>query len=124
MAMTDVYINAVYGGIRKLVGTLKVPVYTLIEKEYGVTIVEVKQEIRATTISPADAKLLSVKPRSAGLVVIRHYFGDNDRLLEVGVNLHPADRFSYSMSLRRPLKPVADGPDRRFAIGGRGPRPG
>jgi len=107
MAFTQVYINAAYGGIRKLVGTLKVPVYTLIEREYGVTIVEVKQEIRATTISAADAKLLSVKPRSAGLVVIRHYFADNNRLLEVGVNLHPAERFSYSMSLRLQAPPVA-----------------
>jgi GntR family transcriptional regulator len=108
MALADIYINAAYGGIQKLIGTMTVPVYTLIEKQYGVTIVEVKQEIRATRISPADAKRLSVKPGSAGLVVTRRYFGANDRLLEVAVNLHPADRFSHSMSLRLHVPAAAD----------------
>ena len=100
MALTEIYINAAYGGIRKLIGTMKVPVYTLLEKQYGITIVEVAQEISATTIGAADARRLSVKPGSAGLVVTRRYLGDNDRPVEVAVNLHPADRFSYSMSMR------------------------
>jgi GntR family transcriptional regulator len=108
MAITDIYINAAYGGIRKLIGTLKVPVYTLIEKQYGIAIVEVVQEIRATLIGAADARRLSVKPGSAGLVVTRRYLGENDRPIEVAVNLHPADRFSYSMSLRLQVPATAD----------------
>jgi DNA-binding GntR family transcriptional regulator len=108
MALTDIYINAAYGGIRKLIGTMKVPVYTLIEKQYGVTIVEVQQEISATIISPADAKRLSVKQGSAGLVVTRRYLNDNDRIIEVAINLHPADRFSYSMSMRLRMPADAD----------------
>lgn len=109
MALTDIYINAAYGGIRELIGTMKMPVYTLIEKQYGIPIVEVQQEIRAATLGAADAKRLSVKPGSAGLVVTRSYFGDNDRLVEVAVNLHPADRFSYSMSMRLQVPSGADG---------------
>jgi GntR family transcriptional regulator len=108
MALTDVYINAAYGGVRKLIGTMKVPVYALLEQQYGITIVEVQQEIRATAIVAADAKRLSVKPGSAGLLVTRRYLGDNDRLIEVSVNLHPADRFSYSMSLRLPAQAGVD----------------
>lgn len=100
MALTDIYVNAAYGGIQKLIGAMKVPVYTLIERQYGVAIVEVRQELAATLIRPAEAKRLAVKPGSAGLVVTRRYFGANDRLIEVAVNLHPAERFSYSMSLR------------------------
>lgn len=100
MALTAIYINPSYGGVRKLIGTLKVPVYTLIEKQYGVTIVEVKQEIRAVTVTAADAKRLGVKPGSAALLVTRRYLGANDEVLEIALNLHPADRFSYSNSLR------------------------
>lgn len=100
MALTDIYISAAYGGIRKLIGTMKVPVYTLLERQYSLTIVEVQQEISATIIGAADAKRLSVKPGSAGLVVTRRYLSDNDHTIEVAVNLHPADRYSYSMSLR------------------------
>ena len=108
MALTDIYINAAYGGIRKLIGTMKVPVYTLIEKQYGITIVEVQQEISATLIGAANARRLSVKPGSAGLVVTRRYLGDNDRTIEVAVNLHPADRFSYLMSMRLQIPAGAD----------------
>lgn len=105
MCLSDIYIGAAYGGIRKLIGTMRVPVYSMIEKQYGVTIVEVQQEITATLIGAAEAKLLKVDARSAGLVITRRYLGDNDRPIEVAVNLHPADRFSYSMSLR--LQPSA-----------------
>lgn len=100
IALTDIYISASYGGIRKLIGAMKVPVYTLLEKQYCLTIVEVQQEISATVIGVADAKRLSVKPGSAGLVVTRRYLSDKGHTIEVAVNLHPADRYSYSMSLR------------------------
>ena len=105
IALTRIYINAAYGGIQKLIGTLKVPVYTLIERQYGETVVEVKQEIRATTLGAGEARELKVKRGSAGLEIIRRYVGKNGRVLEVAVNLHPADRFSYSMTLR--LQPPA-----------------
>lgn len=100
IALTDIYISAAYGSIRKLIGTMKVPVYTLIEKQYSLTIVEVQQNISATIIGPAEAERLKVEPGSAGLVVTRRYLNDDDRAIEVAVNVHPADRFSYSMSLR------------------------
>ena len=100
ISLSEIYIVAAYGGIRKLIGTMKVPVYAMIEKQYGVSIVEVQQEIAATLVGAAEAKLLKVDAGSAGLVVTRRYFGDNGRPIEVAINLHPADRFSYSMSLR------------------------
>ena len=93
MALTEIYINPSYSGVRNLIGTLKVPVYTLIEKQYGVTIV-------AITVTAPDAKRLGVKPGSAALLVTRRYLGANDEVLEIALNLHPADRFSYSNSLR------------------------
>lgn len=108
MALTDIYINAAYGGVRRLIGTMKVPVYTLIERHYGITIVEVRQDISATVIGVADAKRLSVKPGSAGLVVTRRYLGGNDRPIEVAVNLHPSERYSYSMSMRLRVPAHAD----------------
>jgi len=108
MAFTEIYINPTYGGVRKLIGTLKVPVYTLIEKQYGVTIVEVKQEIRAITVNPTEAKRLGVKPGSAALLITRRYLGANDHVLEIALNLHPGDRFSYSNSLRLHIPATKD----------------
>ncbi|HQR54445.1 MAG TPA: GntR family transcriptional regulator [Burkholderiaceae bacterium] len=100
IALTDVYINAAYSGIATLIGTQKVPVYRLIEATYGESVVEVQQTIRGVTIRTADARRLKVKPGSAGLLVTRRYVGKSRRVIEVAVNLHPGERFTYTMSLR------------------------
>jgi len=100
IALTRIYINAAYAGVQDQVGKQKVPVYTLIEQRYGVAVVEVRQCIAATLVGDDDARALRVEPGTAGLVVTRHYYGHQRRLIEVAVNLHPADRFEYSMSLR------------------------
>jgi len=100
IALTDIYIHAAYAGIGKLVGVHRVPVYTLIEKQYGERVAEVRQQIGASVVDAVQARALKVKTGSAGLVIVRRYVGSNERVLEVAVNLHPADRFSYSMVLR------------------------
>lgn len=105
MALTDVYINGAYGGVRKHIDASQVPIYTLLEKHYGITIVEVQQEIRATTIGPADAKRLTVEPGSAGLLLTRRYLSERNQLIEVAVNLYPADRFAYVSSVRLQVGP-------------------
>jgi DNA-binding GntR family transcriptional regulator len=100
IALTHIYINAAYAGIKGLIRAPNVPVYTLIERQYGERVAEVKQRIDAKVISADEAKALKVASGSAGLVITRHYYAVSGRLLEVAVNLHPAERFSYSMSLR------------------------
>ncbi len=103
IAFTQIYIHAAYSSIRALIGTQKVPVHTLIESQWGVRIHEVAQEIDAVTLDAAAAARLQVEPGSAGLLVTRRYLGPQGRPIEVAVNLHPADRFSYRMSLRLQL---------------------
>lgn len=100
IALTHIYVNAAYAGIQGLIGTPQTPVYSLIERQYGERVAEVKQRIDAKVLSPDEASALNVSGGSAGLVITRHYYAASGRLLEVAVNLHPAERFSYSMSLR------------------------
>ena len=102
MAHTQVYIPPAYGDvIRQYIGSLKVPIYTLIEKHFDERIVEVRQEVGAVTLGPEIARLLHVRSGSAGLSITRHYFGADDRLLEVAVNIHPSlDHYRYSTRLR------------------------
>jgi GntR family transcriptional regulator len=99
IALTDVYVPAAYSGIKEAIGSMRVPVYTLIERQYGERVTEVKQRIDAIVIGAKEAKALDVRRGSAALVVTRRYYAASGALLEVAVNLHPADRFSYTMSL-------------------------
>lgn len=103
IALTHIYVNAAYAGIKDLIGAPNVPVYSLIERQYGERVAEVKQRIDAKILAPDEAEALNVPSGSAALVITRHYYAASGRLLEVAVNLHPAGRFSYSMSLRTPL---------------------
>lgn len=100
MVLSLAYVQPTYAGIEKLVPTRRDPIYTLLETEYGEPIAEVQQEFKATQVGAREARVLKVRARSAGLNVIRHYFGDRDRLLLVTLSLYPADRFSYAMRLR------------------------
>ncbi len=100
IALTHIYTNAAYAGIQGLIGAPDAPVYSLIERQYGERVAEVRQRIDAKVITPEEARALNVASGSAGLVITRHYYAVSGRLLEVAVNLHPAERFSYSMSLR------------------------
>lgn len=105
IALTDIYVPAAYSGIKDAIGSAAVPVYSLIERRYGERVAEVKQRIDAIVIAPREAKALDVRPGSAGLVITRRYYSAAGALLEVAINLHPADRFSYTMSLHMNRRP-------------------
>ena len=52
------------------------------------------------TVPGALAPKLKVPAGSAALEIERVYKSAKHRVIEVAFNLHPADRFSYSISLR------------------------
>jgi GntR family transcriptional regulator len=100
---TDVYIDPSYAEIGELVkaspGAL---ISSLIEERYDRQIAEIQQDVRAFTIADGDvARKLQVEAGTSALKIVRRYFDADDELFEVSVSVHPADRFSVSMRLRR-----------------------
>ena len=100
-AWTDVYVDKAFGGVVRDIAVPKTAIYTLIERKYGETVVEIQQDIEAAIIPKDRAVVLGVKENSPALLITRRYFGTGGRLMEVTFNLHPADRFMYSMKLTR-----------------------
>lgn len=97
---TEVYVHAAYAGIRSLIGKRTGAIYTYIEEMYGERVVEVVQTLSAVTVPEKIAAGLKVAPGSPALQIERVYKSAKHRVIEVAFNLHPADRFSYSISLR------------------------
>jgi GntR family transcriptional regulator len=97
---TEVFVHSAYAGIRRLIGRRNAPIYTWIEEMYGERVVEVVQTLRAANVPDAAAAGLKVAPGSAALEIERVYKSARHRIIEVAFNLHPADRFSYTISLR------------------------
>ena len=97
---TEVYVHAAYAGVRSLIGKKTGPIYTWIEEMYDERVVEVVQTLRAVTVPATLAPKLKVPAGSTALEIERVYKSAKHRVIEVAFNLHPADRFSYSISLR------------------------
>ena len=100
---TEVFIDAAYKALVSDTASLRTAVWSLIEKQYGETVVEVDQEIEAAILDAKQAELLHAAPGSPALRFTRRYFVTGRRLVELSVNLHPADRFTYRMAIRRDL---------------------
>jgi GntR family transcriptional regulator len=98
---TEVFINADFAGIERLLPRATGPIYALIEDLYGESIAKVDQILRARPVPTQPAERLGVEPASAGVEIRRNYFRADNMLIEAAFNLYPADRFSYSMTLHR-----------------------
>ncbi|HET9018933.1 MAG TPA: GntR family transcriptional regulator [Acetobacteraceae bacterium] len=98
---TEVFVPAEYGRVGDLIGQRPGPVYALIEALYGERIAEVRQTLRAAALPAAVAGGLGADPGAMGIEIARVYRTDAGKVVEVAFNLHPADRFAYSITLRR-----------------------
>lgn len=106
IALGYIYVAAPY---RAAVDQLKEPsepIFTLIEREFGLQLVEVRQEISAVPVDEPSAARLKVAPGSPGLKIVRKYFSNRNELFEVAINIHPAERFSHVSTLR--LQPASE----------------
>ena len=98
---TEVYIDAEFAAIGRLLQRNTGPIFHLIEDMFGQPIVEVHQEISAGTVPPHLAAGLKAKPGAMALLVQRTYRLASGRIAQVAVNTHPASRFRHAMTMRR-----------------------
>ncbi len=105
---TDVFVIPAYADVADLIGRDGQPVYALIEHRFGEQVRDVQVEIGARAVDGALAAELDVADGSPALKITRRYIGASG-LFEVSVTTHPADRFTYALSLQRGWQP-ANGP--------------
>ena len=99
IAWTQVYVLGAYAPVTTQRDRDKFPIYSLIERRYGVKARTVRQEIAGVAIERSVAVLLRVEPGSVGLSVRREYVSTRDEIFEVSISIHPADRYRYRMQL-------------------------
>ncbi|ABD67775.1 transcriptional regulator, GntR family [Rhodoferax ferrireducens T118] len=99
---TDTYVNTAYSDLSQLVRQDPTPLISeLIEKHYGRRSAEVHQTISAVTISPLLAEELQVEPGSPALRIVRRYIDRVGETIETTISVHPAERYTFSMVLKR-----------------------
>lgn len=97
--VTHTYLNPVLTDIAKKLRNRGMAIYELLEREYGVRIERVEQELRGESLEAPDAARMGVSESHPVLRIIRRYFDRDGRLLEVADNYHLSNRFSYRMQL-------------------------
>lgn len=97
----DVYIHDRFAELGKLSGKQRVPLYRIIEEKFGERLVEVFQTIRAVVLSRELSGKLKAQEGSPALEIRRIYKTAKGNAVEITLSTCPADRFSYSMLLRR-----------------------
>jgi len=101
ICVTRLFLNPILKGIDAKLRERKTAVYVIIERDYKLNIQRVEQELRSVALDADDAANLGSTPGSPALLVLRRYYDDRDQLLEVAENIHPGDRFTYRMQLRK-----------------------
>lgn len=109
ISYTTVYIHVRFLPLLDDVREAEGPIYALVEARSGETITEAIQEITGCTLPPAIAKPLHVPSRAPALRFVRRYLDASGGVMLTSINWHPADRFSYVMSIRRGEWPAQDG---------------
>ncbi|APW39671.1 GntR family transcriptional regulator [Rhodoferax koreense] len=100
---TDVYVDPAYHEIADVVrASPDTLISALIEERFGRRIEEIQQDVRASALDDADiAKALGLEVGASVLKIVRRYLDADSVAFEVSVSVHPAERFSISMRLRR-----------------------
>jgi GntR family transcriptional regulator len=97
----EIFIDDAFSAIKAEIPTVGTAIWEMIERHSGETLVEVEQQIDAVTLNGEYAQLLEVAEGTPALRVIRRYYVTGRRLVELSINLHPANRFSYNMRIKR-----------------------
>lgn len=98
---TEYYINRAYAAVGRMLQRHSGPIFPLIEDLFGISVVEVHQEIGAVLVTQELAERLQVPAGSPAVEVHRTYKTSDGDIAQVTINTHPASRFRHSMTLRR-----------------------
>jgi GntR family transcriptional regulator len=101
ICITRLYLSPELKDIEAKLRERKTAVYAIIEREYGVMIQRVEQDLQSVALDADDAANLGVAAASPALLIVRRYYDDRGRLIEVAENIHPGERFTYRMQLRK-----------------------
>lgn len=98
---TDIYLDEAFSELRDIVYEHKGLLATLIETRYGRRIAEIRQNITATGVPASLAGPLDCELNAHALRIKRRYLDAAGAALLITESTHPADRFTYKISLRR-----------------------
>ncbi|OLP50509.1 hypothetical protein BJF91_14610 [Allorhizobium taibaishanense] len=96
----EVYVDARLAPAVKDVDVAKSAIFHLIEEYTGEMIHEIQQDIKPVALTAEIADRIGCKEGDLALQVTRRYYASGRRLIEYAFQILPADRFTYTTTLR------------------------
>ena len=100
VASMRIFVRPEHQDVLGMIDSAGQPVFSLIERRHGVRIAEVRQQIVAVTLEPAQARVLKARAGAAALYICRQYFDGQDRMVMASAGYYPSDRFSHNTKFR------------------------
>ena len=101
-AYSEIFVPYAFGAVIPLIKkNTNQAVFLYLEKYLKEHVVEIRQEIAAISLSPAEAQYLQVKRNTPALEITRRYFRKNQDVFEIVRVVHPAGLFKYAMQIIR-----------------------
>jgi len=95
VSLLEIYLPDRFAEVARQDMISDIPYHRRIMEHSRIPFVSVEQEIQATAIPAEVAQHLNVPKGQPGLFVLRRFIGPDNQLIQVSVNTHPSDRFSY-----------------------------
>lgn len=102
MCWAEHFIAREFSAIADLLPQHRAPVFRLIEEAMDEEIIEIEQEMSGALVPDELVAGLRVEPSSAAIEVKRIYTTAKGRIAQITVHTHPASRFRYATTMRRP----------------------
>lgn len=104
MGVTEIYLRDCFDGVEHHLKRLVGATHVMLAREYGVVIDEIRQDARATLLSPEYAEMLDAEAGGPAMEVVRRYYLADRQLVLSGRIVYPAERFSVSLRFRRSIR--------------------
>lgn len=101
ICQVDLYLRPKFAAVAPQIGRTRDLTYQLIERRYGVHVIEVGVEVMARPMPADAAAVLGVEPGSPSMTVVRRYRDEQGELLCLSVSEHPGDRYTFAQTLKR-----------------------
>jgi DNA-binding GntR family transcriptional regulator len=101
VALTDMYIRADLAPPVDVFVELNGGVTEWMATERGAPTARIEQTIAGGLLTDSEADVLDAEPGSAVLRTMRRYYDKGGRIIALSDTVHPADRFTYEMTMQR-----------------------
>ena len=106
LGLVTVLLRKEYSGVLAGSGREQSAIFSRVAQTYGLEVMRIDQQFSAKVWSTREARRVKADAGGPALIVVRRYWATDpgtgeERVFEVSVNVHPPDRFYYSLTMER-----------------------